>query len=234
MDDHKEPRVTEQATALDKLAQRLRDQSRSPFGPEGFALLAEAADAIKAIARSAPPEAPTQQASAKELIEQYRTGYRHGLADGQAEIRDDAPATQQAGAATYQPPAPMCQPQAVMCQPAATTASASQEAQAAHAGAVDEQQSNVAPPFAAPAGQQEITRLDVLSLIREHTHRCYVAGVDMLEVDQKYMREIEDGLRSFEARAKLASRCRAQGGETNPDSGKSPAAIATSEQKGPQ
>lgn len=53
------------------------------------------------------------------------------------------------------------------------------------------------PPFAGPASQHELTRLDVLSLIRQHTHRCYVAGVDMLEIDPMYMQEIEDGLRSL-------------------------------------
>lgn len=52
-----------------------------------------------------------------------------------------------------------------------------------------------APASAAPDEQQEITRLDVLSLIREHTHRCYVAGVNMDEIDPKYAQEIEDALK---------------------------------------
>ena len=43
--------------ALADLAQRLRAQSSTAFGPEGFALLAEAADKLEALA-SAPQVSP--------------------------------------------------------------------------------------------------------------------------------------------------------------------------------
>ena len=68
--------------------------------------------------------------------------------------------------------------------------------QASAACRVSQSTAESAPASAAPGElQQEITRLDVLSLIREHSHRCYVAGVDMLEIDPKYAQEIDDALK---------------------------------------
>jgi len=44
-----------------------------------------------------------------------------------------------------------------------------------------------------------VTRLDLLSLIREHSHRCYAAGCNLAEIDPKYMQEIEDAARALAA-----------------------------------
>lgn len=92
------------------------------------------------------------------------------------------------------------------------------------AGEFDERPYAVVPCKAcAGTGQSQITRLDVLSLIREHTHRCYVAGVDLLEVDPKHMQEIEGALRSLEGRSESATGFRLEGGNTKPSNAPSPA-----------
>lgn len=80
------------------------------------------------------------------------------------------------------------------------------------------QQEHVMPPFAAPAGQLRITRLDLLSLIHSQFHRAYASAIDREEIDTKYMAEIEDALRAVYAEAELVSRFRAQGGNTSPES----------------
>lgn len=52
---------------------------------------------------------------------------------------------------------------------------------------------------AEPAGQHEITRLDILSLIHQQCHRVYASAIDREDIDTKYMQEIDDALRSFAA-----------------------------------
>jgi hypothetical protein len=68
---------------------------------------------------------------------------------------------------------------------------------------------------AEPASQQEITRLDVMSLIRENAHRNYMAGVTSDGVEAKYMREIETTVSAVFAELDAVRRCRAQGGDTS-------------------
>jgi hypothetical protein len=111
----------------------------------------------------------------------------------------------------------------------------SQEAQAAHAGAVDEQQSNVPPPFAAPADQQCASCRGR----NPHCTNCDGMGIEPRKIDHYAACKCTlphycDGKCNPVWADELASRCRAQGGETNTDSGTNHATIATSEQKGPQ
>lgn len=49
-------------------------------------------------------------------------------------------------------------------------------------------------PVAVPQ-QQNITRMDIMSLIRQQCHRVYASAIDREDIDTKYMQEIEDALR---------------------------------------
>ena len=49
-------------------------------------------------------------------------------------------------------------------------------------------------PSQPPAGPSEVTRLDVMSLIRSQMHRSYTAGHEGGEIDPKYIVELEDAI----------------------------------------
>lgn len=79
--------------------------------------------------------------------------------------------------------------------------------------------SHVIPPPRGTGSQQEVTRLDILSLIHSQCHRVYASAIDREDIDTKYMAEIEEALRAVYADAELARRGRAQGGNTSENSG---------------
>jgi Lar family restriction alleviation protein len=79
-------------------------------------------------------------------------------------------------------------------------------------------QAHVMPPTRGTGSQQEITRLDLLSLIHSQCHRAYASAIDREDIDTKYMAEIESAVKALYADAEVASRCRAQGGNTSNES----------------
>lgn len=55
------------------------------------------------------------------------------------------------------------------------------------------QQRNTGPvPY--PDWFEDVTRLDIMGMIRAQCHRCYASAIDREDVDTKYMTEIEDAI----------------------------------------
>lgn len=61
-----------------------------------------------------------------------------------------------------------------------------------------------AAPLPQPQADAEVTRLDIMGMIRAQCHRCYASAIDREEIDSKYMQEIDDALRAFAVSARLA------------------------------
>lgn len=216
MDNHKEPRVTEQAAnKIEEIRALLEDTygfaSTSPRSQENINAALDLLDELAALTRQAAPEASTEPVAKVTAGSGFGPGLAF-LATGKdfpkpGTLLYTAPATQQAGA--------------TIAHPAATTTSASTD-----------EQSNVLPPFAAPASNlNSDERVEAIGEVAELygrllAHKQRVHAEKGRDRGTEYY--IADGIRW--AIGELDRRFRAQGGNTNANS--SGSFAASQPQKG--